>query len=123
MSTIIRDWNNNEIGIVPDKGENPMLVHGYGPRGATCKECVHLLRNSHHNQTYYKCEKYGIARAERIVTMIRVFSYGGGVQSTAALVLAAQGKIDYPTFLFCNVGADSENPETLTYVEQYAKLY
>lgn len=55
--------------------------------------------------------------------MKRVFSYGGGVQSTAALVLAAQGKIDYPTFLFCNVGADSENPETLAYVEQYAKPF
>lgn len=55
--------------------------------------------------------------------MKRVFSYGGGVQSTAALVLAAQGKIDFPTFLFCNVGADSENPETLKYVEQYAKPY
>lgn len=55
--------------------------------------------------------------------MKRVFSFGGGVQSTAALVLAAQGKIDYPTFLFCNVGADSENPETLAYVEQCAKPY
>lgn len=55
--------------------------------------------------------------------MLRVFSYGGGVQSTAALVLAAQGKIAYPIFLFCNVGADSENPETLEYVEQYAKPY
>lgn len=54
---------------------------------------------------------------------LKVFSYGGGVQSTAALVLAAQGKIDYRTFLFCNVGADSENPETLAYVEQYAKPY
>jgi hypothetical protein len=32
--------------------------------------------------------------------MIRVFSYGGGVQSTAALVLAAQGVIDYHTFLW-----------------------
>lgn len=28
------------------------------------------------------------------MTQLRVFSYGGGVQSTAALVLAAQGKID-----------------------------
>jgi 3'-phosphoadenosine 5'-phosphosulfate sulfotransferase (PAPS reductase)/FAD synthetase len=48
--------------------------------------------------------------------MIRVFSYGGGVQSTAALVLAAQGVIDYHTFLFANVGEDSENPDTLAYV-------
>jgi hypothetical protein len=41
---------------------------------------------------------------------LRFFSYGGGVQSTAALVLAAQGKIDYPVFLFANVGDDSEHP-------------
>jgi len=54
---------------------------------------------------------------------IRVFSYGGGVQSTAALVLAAQGKIDFPVFLFCNVGDDSENPETLEYVRNVAMPY
>lgn len=54
---------------------------------------------------------------------LRSFSYGGGVQSTAALVLAAQKKIDFPLFLFCNVGDDSENPDSLTYVEQYAKPY
>src|SRR5690348_11450209 len=52
--------------------------------------------------------------------MLKVFSYGGGVQSTAALVLAASGQIDYKTFLFCNVGDDSENPETLSYHVQYA---
>lgn len=54
---------------------------------------------------------------------IRVFSYGGGVQSTACLVLAAQGQIDYPTFLFCNVGEDSENPATLRYVHDVAMPY
>lgn len=46
---------------------------------------------------------------------LRVFSYGGGVQSTGALVLAAQGRIDFPTFLFCNVGDDSEHPGTLLF--------
>ena len=51
---------------------------------------------------------------------LRVFSYGGGVQSTAALVLAAQGKIDFPIFLFCNVGEDSESPESLRYVREVA---
>jgi 3'-phosphoadenosine 5'-phosphosulfate sulfotransferase (PAPS reductase)/FAD synthetase len=51
---------------------------------------------------------------------LKAFSFGGGVQSTAALVLAAQGRIDYRTFLFCNVGEDSENPETLTYVHEVA---
>lgn len=54
---------------------------------------------------------------------LRCFSYGGGVQSTAALVLAAQGKIDFPIFLFSNVGDDSEHPSTLRYVEDVAKPY
>ncbi len=54
---------------------------------------------------------------------LRVFSYGGGVQSTAALVLAAQGTIDFKTFLFCNVGEDSENPATLDYVRDYARPF
>ncbi|WP_428963925.1 phosphoadenosine phosphosulfate reductase [Micromonospora fluostatini] len=54
---------------------------------------------------------------------LRVFSYGGGVQSTAALVLAAQGRIDFGVFLFANVGDDSEDPATLAYLERYAKPY
>lgn len=54
---------------------------------------------------------------------IRIFSYGGGVQSTAALVLAAQGRIDFPTFLFAHVGEDSENPATLRYVWDVAMPY
>lgn len=45
-----------------------------------------------------------------------VCSYGGGVQSTALLVLAAQGYIPHRTFLFANVGDDSEHPATLDYV-------
>jgi hypothetical protein len=55
--------------------------------------------------------------------MLRVFSYGGGVQSTASLVLAAQGRLDYQTFLFCNVGEDSEYPKTLAYVHEVAIPY
>lgn len=51
---------------------------------------------------------------------LRVVSYGGGVQSTALLVLAAQGRIDYPVFLFSNVGNDSEHPATLDYVRDVA---
>lgn len=54
---------------------------------------------------------------------LRSISYGGGVQSTALLVLAAQRRIDFPLFLMANVGDDSENPRTLEYVEQYAKPY
>lgn len=55
--------------------------------------------------------------------MLKVFSFGGGVQSTAALVLAAQDKLDYCTFLFCNVGEDSENPATLAYVQDVARPF
>ncbi|MGW0934773.1 phosphoadenosine phosphosulfate reductase [Streptomyces sp. NPDC002666] len=54
---------------------------------------------------------------------IRSISYGGGVQSTALLVLAAQGRIDFRTFLMANVGDDSENPGTLAYLETYAKPF
>lgn len=54
---------------------------------------------------------------------IRSVSYGGGVQSTALLVLAADGLIDYPTFLFANVGDDSEHPDTLRYVHEVAMPY
>lgn len=54
---------------------------------------------------------------------VRAFSYGGGVQSTAALVLASQGNIDFPLFIFANVGEDSENPATLRYVDAIAKPF
>lgn len=51
---------------------------------------------------------------------LKTFSFGGGVQSMAALVLAAQGKIDYKVFVFSNVGDDSEHPATLRYLQEYA---
>lgn len=54
---------------------------------------------------------------------LRSISFGGGVQSTALLVLAAQRRIDFPLFLMANVGDDSENPATLRYVEEYAKPF
>jgi hypothetical protein len=54
---------------------------------------------------------------------MKVFSFGGGVQSTAALVLAAQGDLDVDAFLFANVGDDSENPATLRYVREIAMPY
>lgn len=57
------------------------------------------------------------------MTGLRSVSYGGGVQSTALLVLAAQGRIDFPLFLMANVGDDSEDPETLTYVRAVAQPY
>ena len=54
---------------------------------------------------------------------LRTFSFGCGRQSMAALILAARGEIDFPTFLFCNVGDDSENPATLDYFFEYAGPY
>ena len=51
---------------------------------------------------------------------LRTISYGGGVQSTALVVLAAQGIIDYPVALFSNVGDDSEHPATIEYIQHVA---
>ena len=58
-----------------------------------------------------------------MTTPIRSFSFGGGVQSMSALVLAAEHHIDFPLFVFSNVGDDSERAATLRYVEEYAKPY
>jgi hypothetical protein len=52
-----------------------------------------------------------------------VFFTGGGVQSTACLVLAAQGKIPYETFIFSNVGNKAESPLTIEYINKVAKPY
>ncbi len=57
------------------------------------------------------------------VQPLRFFSFGGGVQSVACLVLAAQGRIDFTDFVFSNVGADSEDPRTLEYLERYARPF
>lgn len=52
---------------------------------------------------------------------MRVISYGGGVQSTALVVLATQGKIGHvDVALFANTGNDSEHPATLRYVREVA---
>jgi hypothetical protein len=65
----------------------------------------------------------GAGDAEGPGTMSRQVSYGGGVQSNALLVLAAQGPIDYRTFPFANVGDDSEHSATLRYVRDVAMPY
>jgi hypothetical protein len=49
-----------------------------------------------------------------------VLSYGGGVQSTALLVLAGTGQLDIDAALFANVGDDSEHPATLQYLREIA---
>jgi hypothetical protein len=46
-------------------------------------------------------------------------SYGGGTQSTALLVLAARGEIDFPYFVFADVGQRSE-PRTHAYIREHA---
>lgn len=52
---------------------------------------------------------------------MRTISYGGGVQSTALIVLAAQNRIPpVDAALFANVGDDSEHPATLDYVRNIA---
>jgi len=53
---------------------------------------------------------------------LTAISYGGGVQSTAMLVLANQGKLGYDVdvAVFANVGERSEHPDTLTYVREWA---
>ncbi len=49
---------------------------------------------------------------------IRAISYGGGVQSTALVLLAMNGAIDFDVALFANVGDDSEHPGALTWVRE-----
>lgn len=54
---------------------------------------------------------------------MRTFSFGGGVQSTAVLCLAASGRVQYDYFVFSNVGNDSENPATLEYIKRYSQPF
>lgn len=54
---------------------------------------------------------------------LRSISYGGGVQSTALLVLAATGRIDCQLAIFANVGDHAEHPATLDYVRTVAAPY
>lgn len=54
---------------------------------------------------------------------MRIFSYGGGRQSNAVLVMTAWKILQYDAFLFSNVGEDSENPDTLAYVRDIARPF
>ena len=57
-------------------------------------------------------------------TRQRFLSYGGGVQSSALIVLAAQGRIaPIDAALFCNTGDDSEHPDTLIFVREVMRPY
>lgn len=53
----------------------------------------------------------------------RVFSFGGGRQSHAVMCLQAAGLLHYDLFIFSNVGLDSENPDTIEYIEKYTKPF
>jgi hypothetical protein len=53
----------------------------------------------------------------------KVFAFGGGVQSTAVLVLSASGVLPYTHFIMCDVGHDSENPATIEYVHNHVMPY
>lgn len=55
--------------------------------------------------------------------MAPVVSFGGGRQTVAMLVLAAEEKIPHRSFLFANVGDDAENPATLAYLHDHAMPY
>lgn len=54
---------------------------------------------------------------------VDVYSTGNGVQSTAMLALVATGDLPKAPFVFANVGADSEHPATLAYLEQHARPF
>lgn len=57
------------------------------------------------------------------MTSLNIMSFGGGVQSTAMMILAAKGEIPHRTAVFANVGEDSENPHTFAYIEEHTKPY
>lgn len=50
----------------------------------------------------------------------QAISYGGGVQSTAMIVLAIEGRIEADVALFANVGDRAEHPGSLAYVRDVA---
>ena len=58
-----------------------------------------------------------------IMESVKIFSSGGGVQSTAVLVLSAQRKINYPIHVFANVGDRAESAETIAYVRDILRPY
>jgi len=51
---------------------------------------------------------------------ITVQSFGGGVQSVALLILNIRSGEDFIP-VFANVGDNAENPDTLSYIEEYVK--
>lgn len=58
-----------------------------------------------------------------MTTPVDAYSFGGGHQSVAMLVLAAQGDLPLAPFVFANVGDRAENPDTIAYIGQHAVPY
>ena len=54
--------------------------------------------------------------------MLRVLSYGGGVQSTALLVLAARRELEIDAVIHVDLG-EAESPDTRAYVRRVAMPY
>lgn len=72
-------------------------------------------------------DKYyeGFKDIQNNFNMTRLFSFGGGVQSTAVMVLQMLGKLltPYDAFIFSNVGDDSESPATIEYMKKYTRPF
>lgn len=62
-------------------------------------------------------------RMDTAMAGLRSISYGGGIQSTALVLLAIEGVIDFDVALFANVGDDSEHPGTLEWVRDVMQPY
>ncbi|MFJ1994222.1 phosphoadenosine phosphosulfate reductase [Streptomyces asiaticus] len=84
--------------------------------GGVAQQSAHLPRFEAKNQDPLRRWR----RTTPLRRELRSFSFGGGWQSMAALVLAARGELNYRTFITVNVGDDSENPGTIRYLHQYA---
>jgi hypothetical protein len=52
---------------------------------------------------------------------LKLFSFGGGVQSHAVLLMQIKGLVNYDAFIFANVGNDSESPKTIAYMDEVTR--
>ena len=96
---------------------------------------IELLKDEKSGQVHFRscgvgtvCTRTTSCRPKEILSTSMVdkqyvFSCGGGVQSTACLVLAAQGHIPYKKFIFSNVGNKAESPATIKYINTVLKPY
>jgi len=59
------------------------------------------------------------------VQKLRIFSFGGGVQSMAVAILQAYNQLKEPFdyFVFANVGDNAESPDTLNYINNIVKPF